>query len=99
MLVMRGSQCCHLVGASFTGAVVVVDLIDVVGSTCNSVVEVVVRVVSQCHGSATVVVDVVNEVVCSVVSCVANKSDCKCCSQCESQVLLFNVGVSAVFSI
>ena len=69
---MRCSQCCHLVGASFTGAVVVVVLIDVIGSACNSVVEVVVGVVSQCHGGATVVVDIVIEVVSSVVSCVAN---------------------------
>ena len=59
-------------------------------------VKVVVGVVSQCHGSATVVVDVVIEVVSSVVSCVVNWSDCKCCSQCKSQVLLFNIGVSAV---
>ena len=69
---MRCSQCCHLVGASCIGAFVVVVLMDVIGSACNIVVEVVVGVVSQCHESATVVVDVVIEVVSSVVSCVAN---------------------------
>ena len=46
-------QCCHLVGASFIGVVVVV-VVKVIGSVSNSVIEVVVDIMSQCHESATV---------------------------------------------